>query len=153
MGMAFTTEADFYGDRLAGHGLAVLVPPAEDRAEVHRIIQEELCLGVVRDEPQQTYREVISRLVGAGAQGIVLGCTEIELLVTPADSAAPVFPTTRAARRGSDRSQSRRVRTKLTIPVVVPVRHRAWPAPADGRRWLAASNPEARPPPRSPTRY
>jgi aspartate racemase len=95
LGTAFTMEETFYRDRLAGHGLTVLVPPAEDRAEVHRIIYEELCLGVVREESRQTYREVISRLVGAGAQGIVLGCTEIELLVTPTDSAVPVFPSTR----------------------------------------------------------
>ncbi len=95
LGTAFTMEQTFYRDRLAGHGLTVLVPPAEDRIEVHRIIYEELCLGVVQEESRQTYREVISRLVGAGAQGIVLGCTEIELLVMPADSAVPVFPTTR----------------------------------------------------------
>ncbi len=95
LGTAFTMEETFYRDRLAGHGLTVLVPSAEDRAEVHRIIYEELCLGVVSEKSRQTYREVISRLVGAGAQGIVLGCTEIELLVTPTDSAFPVFPTTR----------------------------------------------------------
>ena len=95
LGTAFTMEQDFYRDRLASHGLGVVVPPAEDRAEVHRIIYEELCLGVVREESRQTYREVIERLVGAGAQGVVLGCTEIELLVGQADSAVPVFPTTR----------------------------------------------------------
>lgn len=95
LGTAFTMEETFYRDRLAGHGLTVLVPPAEGRAEVHRIIYKELCLGVVSEESRQTYREVISRLVGAGAQAIVLGCTEIELLVTQADSTVPVFPTTR----------------------------------------------------------
>jgi aspartate racemase len=95
LGTAFTMEQSFYRDRLAGHGIAVLVPPAQDRAEVHRIIYEELCLGVVLEESRRTYREVIGRLAGAGAQGIVLGCTEIELLVTPADSVVPVFPTSR----------------------------------------------------------
>ena len=95
LGTAFTMEQDFYRDRLAGHGLTVLVPPAEDRAEVHRVIYEELCLGVVREESRQTYRRVIERLTRGGAQGIVLGCTEIELLVTPADSPVPIFPTTR----------------------------------------------------------
>ncbi len=95
LGTAFTMEQSFYRNRLAGQGIAVLVPPAEDRAEVHRIIYEELCLGVVLDESRRTYREVIGRLVGAGAQGIVLGCTEIELLVAPADGVVPVYPTTR----------------------------------------------------------
>jgi aspartate racemase len=91
----FTMEEDFYRDRLTGSGLRVLVPDATDRAEVHRVIYDELCLGVVRDESRNTYREVMDRLVAAGAEGIVLGCTEIELLVGPADSAVPVFATTR----------------------------------------------------------
>ena len=95
LGTAFTMEQDFYRDRLASHGLQVLIPPADDRAEVHRIIYEELCLGVVRDESRQFYREVIARLVRAGAAGVVLGCTEIELLISAADSAVPVFATTR----------------------------------------------------------
>ena len=91
----FTMEQDFYRDRLASHGLRVLVPEDDDRAEVHRVIYEELCLGVIREESRQRYREVIGRLVAAGAEGIVLGCTEIELLVGAGDSAVPVFPTTR----------------------------------------------------------
>jgi aspartate racemase len=91
----FTMEQTFYRDRLAGHGLRVLVPEPADRAEVHRIIYEELCVGVIRAESRQTYREVIDRLVAGGAEGIVLGCTEIELLIGPADSPVPVFPTTR----------------------------------------------------------
>ncbi len=92
---AFTMEQDFYRDRLAGQGLRVLVPRAADRAEVHRVIYDELCLGLVREESRQAYRQVIDRLVAAGAEGIVLGCTEIELLVGAADSPVPVFPTTR----------------------------------------------------------
>ena len=95
LGTAFTMEQDFYRDRLAGHGLRVLVPEADDRAEVHRVIYEELCLGVVREESREAYRQVIGRLVEAGAQGVVLGCTEIELLVGQDDSPVPVFPTTR----------------------------------------------------------
>lgn len=95
LGTAFTMEQDFYRDRLADHGLTVLVPPADDRAQVHRIIYDELCLGVVSEASRQTYRDVIARLVAAGADGVVLGCTEIELLVGPADSAVPVFATTR----------------------------------------------------------
>ncbi len=95
LGTAFTMEQDFYRDRLAGHGLTVLVPPADDRAEVHRIIYDELCLGEIRETSRQVYRDVISRLAQAGAEGVVLGCTEIELLVGPGDSPVPVFPTTR----------------------------------------------------------
>lgn len=95
LGTAFTMEQAFYRDRLAGHGVTVLVPPAEDRAVVHRIIYQELCLGVLREESRQVYRDVITRLVDGGAEGIVLGCTEIELLISGADSPVPVFPTTR----------------------------------------------------------
>jgi aspartate racemase len=92
-------EQDFYRDRLASHGLSVLVPPPPDRAEVHRIIYDELCQGVIRDESRQIYRQiyrqVIARLAQAGAQGVILGCTEIELLISASDSPVPVFPTTR----------------------------------------------------------
>jgi aspartate racemase len=91
----FTMEQDFYRDRFATWGVRVIVPDTQDRAEVHRVIYEELCLGVVREESRQAYREVIDRLVTAGAQGVVLGCTEIEMLVGPDDSPVPVFPTTR----------------------------------------------------------
>jgi len=73
----------------------VLIPPPDDRAEVHRIIYDELCLGVVREESRQAYRDAIVRLVQAGAEGVVLGCTEIELLISDTDSPVPVFPTTR----------------------------------------------------------
>jgi aspartate racemase len=95
LGTAFTMEQAFYRDRLAGSGLRVLVPGAADRAEVHRVIYDELCLGVVRTESREAYRLVIDRLVAAGAQGVVLGCTEIELLIGAEDSPVPVFPTTR----------------------------------------------------------
>lgn len=95
LGTAFTMEQDFYRDRLAGRGLTVLVPSPADRAVVHAVIYEELCRGVVRAESRAAYRGVIERLVAAGAKGVVLGCTEIELLVGPADSPVPVFPTTR----------------------------------------------------------
>lgn len=92
---AYTMEQSFYRDRLAAQGLDVLVPDGDDRAAVHRIIYEELCRGVVRDESRQEYREVIGRLVVRGAEGVILGCTEIEMLVGEADSPVPVFPTTR----------------------------------------------------------
>jgi aspartate racemase len=95
LGTAFTMEQDFYRERLAGHGLEVLTPDAEGRALVHRVIYDELCLGVVRDESRLRYQKVIGELVDAGAEGVVLGCTEIELLIGPGDSPVPVFPTTR----------------------------------------------------------
>jgi len=75
LGTAFTMEQDFYRDRLTSHGLRVLIPPPDDRAEVHRIIYDELCLGVVSEESRQAYRDAIVRLVQAGAEGVVLGCT------------------------------------------------------------------------------
>lgn len=95
LGTAFTMEQPFYRERFAGHGLTVLTPSDADRAAVHRIIYDELCVGVVSDQSRQFYREVIGRLVESGAQGIVLGCTEIELLVSAGDSPVPVFATTR----------------------------------------------------------
>ncbi|MFI2368624.1 aspartate/glutamate racemase family protein [Streptomyces sp. NPDC018833] len=95
LGTAFTMEQDFYRDRLASHGLTVLTPHAAERALVHRVIYEELCLGVVREESRAAYRQVIDGLVARGAEGVILGCTEIELLIGADDSRVPVFPTTR----------------------------------------------------------
>jgi aspartate racemase len=95
LGTAFTMEQAFYRDRLTAHGLTVLVPDRLDRAAVHAIIYDELCQGIVLDSSRDRYREVIARLTAAGAQGVILGCTEIELLVSQADSPMPVFPTTR----------------------------------------------------------
>jgi aspartate racemase len=94
LGTAFTMEQPFLVDRLSAGGLDVVVPEADDRDEVHRVIFEELCLGVVRDESRQAYRRVIDRLVARGAEGVILGCTEIELLVGPDDVDVAVFPTT-----------------------------------------------------------
>jgi aspartate racemase len=95
LGTAFTMEQSFYKDRLAAHGLEVIIPSSEDRAVVHSTIYEELCLGVVREESRERHRAIIDRLVAAGAQGVVLGCTELELLVRADDASVPVFPTTR----------------------------------------------------------
>ncbi|MGW7088817.1 aspartate/glutamate racemase family protein [Streptomyces sp. NPDC054871] len=95
LGTAFTMEQDFYRDRLAARGLDVLVPDAEGRALVHRVIYEELCLGVVREESRAGYQRVIGDLVREGAEGVILGCTEIELLIGQEHSPVPVFPTTR----------------------------------------------------------
>ena len=95
LGTAFTMEEDFYRARLEARGLHVRTPGAADRAEVHRIIYDELCVGLVRDESRAFYAGVIARLVDEGAAGVILGCTEIELLIGPSDSPVPVFPTTR----------------------------------------------------------
>ena len=93
---AFTMEQAFYRDRLSRpRVLRVLVPDAEDRAEAHRIIYQELCLGMITERSRQAYRDVITRLVAAGAEGMILGCTEIELLIGSDDSPVPIFPTTR----------------------------------------------------------
>jgi aspartate racemase len=94
LGTAFTMDQPFHRERLESHGLHVLVPDEADRAEVHRVIYDELVHGVVDDSSRQRYREVIGRLVAAGAEGVVLGCTEIELLVGPGDSPVPTFATT-----------------------------------------------------------
>ncbi|HYN29967.1 MAG TPA: amino acid racemase [Dermatophilaceae bacterium] len=95
LGTAFTMEEPFYREHLAASGLTVLVPDAADRAQVHSVIYRELVLGVVSAESRRAYAAVIDRLVRAGAEGVVLGCTEIELLVHAEDSPVPVFPTTR----------------------------------------------------------
>ncbi len=94
LGTGFTMAQPFYADRLRSHGLDVLVPGEQDQATVHRIIYDELCVGVIRDQSRHAYRQVIRNLVDAGAEGVIYGCTEIELLVGPHDSPVPVFPTT-----------------------------------------------------------
>ncbi len=95
LGTRFTMEEDFYRGRLAArHGLEVIIPDVADRDLVHRVIYEELCLGVTRDASRTAYRDVIGRLVAQGAQGIILGCTEIGLLVKPEDAPVPLFDTT-----------------------------------------------------------
>lgn len=95
LGTAFTMEQDFYRGRLEAAGLDVRVPDSDGRRLVHEVIYQELCLGIVRDESRTAYQEVIKDLVAAGAEGIILGCTEIELLISPGDSPVPVFPTAR----------------------------------------------------------
>jgi aspartate racemase len=95
LGTAFTMEQDFYKGRLAReHGLDVLVPDAADRAVVHRIIYEELVQGRIVEASRQAYRGVIANLVGGGAEAIILGCTEIMLLVGAEDSPVPLYDTT-----------------------------------------------------------
>lgn len=96
LGTAFTMEQDFYAGRLRERfGLEVLVPGEEERALVHRVIYEELCVGVVEEGSRDAYRDVIAGLVERGAEGVILGCTEIGLLIGAADSPVPVFDTTR----------------------------------------------------------
>ena len=93
---AYTMEQDFYVGRLrAEHGLDVRVPGRADRRIVHDVIYEELCRGIVKDSSRDEYRRIMRALADDGAQGILLGCTEIDLLVGPADSPVPVFDTTR----------------------------------------------------------
>ena len=95
LGTAFTMEHDFYRGRLEKmHGLTVLTPDADDRLAVHDIIYRELVAGQVLDASREVYRGVIARLIARGAQAVILGCTEIMLLIGPDDSAAPIFDTT-----------------------------------------------------------
>ncbi|HVJ62477.1 MAG TPA: aspartate/glutamate racemase family protein [Tahibacter sp.] len=93
LGTRFTMEQDFYKGRLAELGIDVLVPDAAGRDAVHRIIYDELCVGLVREESREVYRAVMADLVARGAQGVVLGCTEIGLLVGAGDCTAPTFDT------------------------------------------------------------
>ncbi|WP_159800784.1 aspartate/glutamate racemase family protein [Arthrobacter zhaoguopingii] len=95
LGTRFTMEQAFYVDRLAAHGLEVLLPGPEDQAVVNAVIYDELVLGDIRDESRRRYHAVMKDLAGRGAGGIILGCTEIELLIGQGDSELPVFATTR----------------------------------------------------------
>lgn len=94
LGTRFTMEQSFYVDRLRAHGLEVLVPEDEDRALVNEVIYDELVRGVVRDQSRAAYVDVVGRLVARGGQAVILGCTEIELLLRPSDVEVPVFATT-----------------------------------------------------------
>jgi len=91
----FTMEQDFYRDRLRAFGVEALVPPADDRGEVHRIIYDELCRGRIEPASHAQYRAIVERAVREqGADGVILGCTEITLLVSQADFSVPAFDTT-----------------------------------------------------------
>ncbi len=95
LGTRFTMEHEFYRGRLENrHGLEVRVPPADDREIVHRVIYDQLCRGEIRDDSRREYLRIIAGLVERGAEGVILGCTEIGLLVGPGDAAVPVFDTT-----------------------------------------------------------
>ncbi|CRM14970.1 Aspartate racemase [Pseudomonas sp. 24 E 1] len=94
LGTAFTMEQDFLKSRLAAQGLTVLVPEVDERQAVHRIIYEELCVGVISDASRKVYQGVIESLAARGAQAIILGCTEISLLIKPEHSDLPLLDTT-----------------------------------------------------------
>ena len=96
LGTRFTMEDDFYKGRLIErHGIEVMIPDEEDRLDVHQIIYGELCLGQIKQESKERYCQIMGNLVREGAQGIILGCTEIGLLVGAEDCTVPVFDTTK----------------------------------------------------------
>lgn len=95
LGTRFTMEHDFYKGRLIqDFGLDVIVPEREDCDLVHRVIYEELVQGKIVDASREEYKRIMEWLIAQGVEGIILGCTEIELLVNPTDSRVPLFPTT-----------------------------------------------------------
>ncbi|MET1070110.1 MAG: aspartate/glutamate racemase family protein [Pseudomonas prosekii] len=94
LGTAFTMEQDFLKERLTAMGLTVLVPETDERQAVHRIIYDELCVGIISDTSRKVYQQVIESLTARGAQAIILGCTEIGMLVKPEHSALPLLDTT-----------------------------------------------------------
>lgn len=94
LGTAFTMEQPFYRERLAAAGLEVVVPPAEDRAAVHRIIYDELVAGIISETSRATYQAIAERLAEQGAHAIILGCTEIGLLLRDGDCSVPLLDTT-----------------------------------------------------------
>jgi len=95
LGTRFTMEQDFYRKRLADHfGLEVLTPEEGDRQIIHEVIFNELVMGIVREESKQAYLSIINQLVAEGAQGIILGCTEIGMIIKQTDCSIPLFDTT-----------------------------------------------------------
>jgi len=95
LGTRFTMEQDFYKQRLVQkHGLDVLIPEEKEREDIHRILYNELCLGEIKERSKGIFRSIIANLEARGAQGIILGCTEIPLLVSQAEYKIPLFDTT-----------------------------------------------------------
>ncbi|MBG0826379.1 aspartate/glutamate racemase family protein [Planomonospora sp. ID67723] len=95
LGTRFTMEMEFYRDRMRGHGIELLVPHEPDRTLVHDVIYRELTRNRIEESSRAAYRRVIADLAARGARGVILGCTEITLLVGPEDSPVPVFDSTR----------------------------------------------------------
>lgn len=93
-GTRYTMEQPFYRERLEARGLEVIVPDEADRTRVHEVIYGELVRGVIDPGSRAAYLDIVGRLLDRGAEGVIAGCTEIELLVTPADVDVPYFPTT-----------------------------------------------------------
>ncbi|WP_348731102.1 aspartate/glutamate racemase family protein [Rheinheimera texasensis] len=94
LGTRFTMEQDFYKARLLAQGIEVIIPDQPGRDLVHQVIYDELCLGQINPESRLAYQQIIAGLVAQGAEGVILGCTEIGLLVQPDDAAVPLFDTT-----------------------------------------------------------
>jgi aspartate racemase len=95
LGTRFTMEQDFYKQRLVEkHGLEVIIPEEKERDEIHAILYNELCLGEIKGRSKEAFQRIIASLESRGAQGIILGCTEIPLLVSQADYKIPLFDTT-----------------------------------------------------------
>ncbi|QXE02550.1 aspartate/glutamate racemase family protein [Terribacillus sp. DMT04] len=94
LGTSYTMEQDFYRERIASNSIEVIVPDKTARQEVNRVIYEELCLGIISEPSRQYYKSVIEDLEKQGAEGIILGCTEIGLLLQQTDSQVPLFDTT-----------------------------------------------------------
>lgn len=95
LGTCYTMEQSFYRDRLAAQfGIETLIPDADARAQINKIIFEELCVGVIREDSRQFFKNVISDLVAQGAEGVILGCTEIGMLISCEHASVPVFDTT-----------------------------------------------------------
>lgn len=109
LGTRFTMEEPFYRDRLrTSHGIDAVIPAAADRATIHQVIYDELCQGRVSDTSRGRYRDIIGRLVEQGAEAVILGCTEISLLVGPSDASVPLFDTTLIhARTAAERAMAR----------------------------------------------
>lgn len=94
LGTRFTMEQAFYRERLISHGIEVVVPEESERQEVHRIIYDELCQGSINDDSRRQYLQIIERLQDRGGEAVILGCTEIALLVRPEDTQVPLYDTT-----------------------------------------------------------
>lgn len=94
LGTSFTMSDGFYQDYMAGRGIEVITPTADSAQEIHRIIFEELCVGVFRDDSRDYYQKVIAKLAADGAEAVIFGCTEIGLLLSTTDSALSVFDST-----------------------------------------------------------
>ena len=95
LGTKFTMEGDFYRKRFEKHGIETVIPSEDEREIIHRIIYDELVIGIIRDESRKKYLEIIENLKQRGAEGVVLGCTEIPLLIKQEHVDIPVFDTTR----------------------------------------------------------